>query len=625
MEYLTICGTDQQEISFKISKAFGLNTNQSNVLANDLEAALRSGDMKLFYKVRYYIHMHDNPEYSRNVFKCAFDTYIFLVNKVENEPFRDDLGEFFLKFYENIYYEECKQAQKIGKRSDTVKKVLQHMTAQSNKMLATQKLMIANISHEMRTSLNAISGYIIQINEKDVLRGEEKAYLEKADTAATALRMLVADILDISKINSGQMEIKESLFWLDEVILHSIDNMMMSANKKNLTFTSNVDFFAQRMLGDAQRIMEILTNLLSNAVKFTDSGFIHLRVKKTEEKHAFTEVLFRIEDSGIGMSQEQLKDIFEPYTRFENERQGVGLGMFIAHKLAKKMNGDLRVQSELGKGTTFDFTVRLKQETEASVNMTNRLICFFNDTKDSNHKNIFDQKLLLLEQYGAKIASYTDEAEFTNQLLNVQEKVPDIISIITYQESYAKYDALINYLKSFKKFDRTYFIAEQTGARLPLNHFDQSFERFSTLSAYIHAIEIINKQRNKKDQLMKKALRILAVDDIETNLEVLKLFITNKYPGAVLDMALGGYEAVGMYKTSTYDIIFLDLKMPGLNGFNVLEKLKAIKTPPQVHALTADVYKDTFDKVMSAGFTGMLEKPLQPNILFETIEKAINE
>jgi len=80
-----------------------------------------------------------------------------------------------------------------------------------------------------------------------------------------------------------------------------------------------------------------------------------------------------------------------------------------------------------------------------------------------------------------------------------------------------------------------------------------------------------------------------------------------------------------MYKTSTYNIIFLDLKMPGLNGFNVLEKLKAIKKPPQVYALTADVYKDTFDKVMSTGFTGMLEKPLQPNVLFETIEKAINE
>ncbi len=625
MEHLAMCATDRQEISSKISKAFGLNTLIANVLADDVEAALRNGDMSLFYKVRYYIHKHDNPEYSRNIFKCAFDTYIFLVNKVENEPFRDDLGEFFLKFYENIYYEECKQAQKIGKRSDTVKKVLQHMTAQSNKMLDTQKLMIANISHEMRTSLNAISGYITQINEKDVLKGEEKAYLEKADSAATSLRMLVTDILDISKINSGQMEIKESLFWLDEVILHSIDNMMLSANKKNLTFTTNVDFFAHRMMGDAQRIMEILTNLLSNAVKFTDSGFVRFSVEKIEETKVYTHILFRIEDSGVGMSQEQVKEIFEPYTRFENEREGVGLGMFIAHKLAKKMQGELSVQSEPGKGTTFDFTVRLKQETKASVNMKERLIFFFNDTKDRNHKNIFDQKLHLLEQYGAKIASYTDEIEFTNQLMNTEGKIPDIVSITTYQESFVKYDALINYLKNFKKFDKTYFIAEQTGARLPLNYFDQSFERFSTLSAYIHAIEILNKQMSKQDLLMKKELRILAVDDIETNLEVLKLFITNKYPGAVLDMALGGYEAVGMYKTSTYNIIFLDLKMPGLNGFNVLEKLKAIKKPPQVYALTADVYKDTFDKVMSTGFTGMLEKPLQPNVLFETIEKAINE
>ncbi len=624
MEYLTVCGADKEEIRLKISKAFGLNELESAILADDVESALTRNDRKLFYKIRYYIHLHNDPEYSRNIFKCAFDTYVLLINRADTEADREYLGEFFLMFYENIYYEECKQSQKIGKRSDTVKKVLQHMTIQSNKMLDTQKLMIANISHEMRTSLNAISGYITQINRKNILKAEEKSYLQKADTAAAALQMLVSDILDISKINSGQMEIKEDQFWLDEVILHSIDNMMISHKNNNIVFTAEVDFFAQKMLGDGQRIMEILTNLLTNAIKFTDKGFVHLSVEKIEENIEDITVLFRVEDSGIGMSQEHIKEIFEPYTRFENERQGVGLGMFIAHNLAKKMGGNLRVESELDKGTVFDFSVKLKQLPTPSIRMDRRKICFFNDTKDRKNQNIFEQKQDLLKQYGADISLFTEEAEFTNYLLNVSGKNPDIVTIITDAQSYERYDALIHYLKNIKKFHHTHFIAEQTGERLSLDYFDQSFERFSTLSAYIQAIELLNRQNDQKYS-MKSELRILAVDDIETNLEVLKLFIMNQYPKAVLDMALGGYEAVGMYKTGSYDIVFLDLKMPGLNGFDVFEKLKEIKTLPPVYALTADVYKDTFDKVMKAGFNGMLEKPISPNVLFNTIEKAINE
>jgi CheY-like chemotaxis protein len=92
-----------------------------------------------------------------------------------------------------------------------------------------------------------------------------------------------------------------------------------------------------------------------------------------------------------------------------------------------------------------------------------------------------------------------------------------------------------------------------------------------------------------------------------------------------VDLATGGYEAVGMYKTQTYDIIFMDLKMPGLNGFDVLKKLKDIRNLPPIYALTADIYKTTYEKIMQEGFTGLLEKPLQPDFLFEAIEKAIHE
>lgn len=617
---ITLDTADITYLHRRLTTRFKLDDGRVQGLIDDIQAALQGDEERLFYKVRYYVHFHNDIAFSNQIFFCAFNVYTYLSEKPENRDVKRSLEHLFYRFFKNIYTHKCNEAYKIEKRSETVQSVLQHMTTQLNGMLETQKLMIANISHEMRTSLNAISGYLTLIHERQVLSGDEKAYLEKADSAATTLKALVSDVLDISKLSSGEMELKEMLFWLDETILHSIDNVIMTANDKNLRFTTEVSLFPNRFIGDSQRIMEILTNLLSNAIKFTDVGFVRLLVEPIKETEETMEILFRVEDSGVGLSRSEMHKIFEPYTRFERDRHGVGLGLYISHKLARKMGGDLVVRSVKGKGSVFDFTVRLKREQRTAIRMQDRIICLFNDVQSETT----GPKTRLLEQFGAEIIFFNDETEFSNYLFNVTDRIPDIVSVTTQPEAYARHDALIHYLKSVKKFNRTWFIAEQTGSQLPLHYFDQAFERFSTVSAYISAIETLNEKRNETTSASQKTLRLLAVDDIETNLEILSLFISNRFPGAVIDLASGGYEAIGMYKTGTYDIIFLDLKMPGLNGFNVLEKFRAIKTTPPVYALTADVYKDTFDKVMVAGFDGMLEKPLQPDILFETIEKVMH-
>ncbi len=509
-------------------------------------------------------------------------------------------------------------------KEDIVQKDLQDKSRQLDEILKSQQLMIINISHEIRTSLNAISGYLSLINKENTLSKEDKGYLDKANYATSTLKTLVADILDVSKINSGQMEIKEESFWLDEMILKCIDSIIPGVNKKNITFNVEADILPYKLVGDHHHMMGIVVNLLSNAVKYTDSGFVHLNVKKDQDQEddSMIKILFQVEDSGIGMSQEQIEKIFDPYIRFKIEREGIGLGLHIASKMADKLGGNLTVKSKLAEGSTFDFTIKVKQDSESFISMHNKVLCFFNNTKETK---VFEQKTDFLKQFGAKLIHFSDEEEFTDYLLNIKDEIPDIISVITYHEAYAKYDALIHYLKNITKFQKTHFIAEGTETILPLDHFDKIYERFTPISAYIHFLRLLDKQQDKIDKLSENKIRILGIDDIATNLEILKLFIENKYPHATLDLAMGGYEAIGMYKTQTYDIILMDLKMPGLNGFEVLEKLKAIKIPPQVYALTADVYKDTYDRVMHAGFAGLLEKPLQIDLMFEAIEKAVNE
>ena len=513
---------------------------------------------------------------------------------------------------------------KYEKNEYAAVKTLQNKSSKLDVQLKSQQLMITNISHEIRTSLNAISGYLSLIDKKDILTKEDKGYLEKANYATSTLKTLVSDILDVSKLNTGQMEMKEESFWLDEMILKCVDSIILGVNKKNITFNIEADILPYKLIGDHHHMVGIVVNLLSNAIKYTDNGFVHFIVKKYQDQDddGTIKILFKVEDSGIGMTKEQIVKIFDPYIRFKTEREGIGLGLHIASKLAEKLGGDLTVKSKLAEGSIFDFTVKVKQDNESAVSMYDKVLCFFNN---SNQTKVFEQKLDFLKQFGAKVIYFRDEQGFIDYLLNVKDEIPDLVSVTTCHEGYTKYDALIHYLKNISRFDHTHFFAEGTETRIPLSYFDEIYERFTPISAYISALRLLDKQQNELDVLLDNKIHILAVDDIETNLEILKLFIENRYPHATLDLAMGGYEAIGMYKTQTYDMILLDLKMPGLNGFEVLEKLKAIKIPPPVYALTADVYKDTYDRVMYAGFTGLLEKPLQLDLLFEAIEKAVNE
>lgn len=616
--------TDKQKIIKDVASRFDMEPAKAQSLVDNMEKALFGENNDFFYNLKYAIHFRNDTDFSMKVLKCALHTFSFLICKEEYASVKKELEAFFYLFFETIFIQRCRYARKIEKRGDTVHKVLQHMSNQLNKTLDTQQLMIANISHEMRTSLNAISGYLSLVKEKNILIGEDKNFLDKASSASSTLNALVHDILDVTKINSGQMEIKEEFFWLDEMILKCIDSIAIELKKKDILFKTEVDLFPKKVFGDRQHIMEIITNLLNNAIKYTDSGFVYLKVKKDQGLDDSIEILFQVEDSGIGMTQEQTENMFNPYSRFKIERQGVGLGLHIASKLAQKLDGSLTAKSKFEEGSTFDFIVKLKEKPDNQIKTDEKTICFFNDTKETYG---FKQKLHFLKEHGIEIITFGKEQKFINYLLTLNEKAPDMISIVSDREGYLKYNALINYLRTLKIFETTSFIAEETGANISLDYFDIIYDRFAPISTYIESLKVLDTQENKVKTNVggKQDIHILAVDDIETNLEVLKMFIAKRYPHATIDLATGGYEAVGMYKTQTYDIIFIDLKMPGLNGFEVLEKLNAMHHLPPVYALTADIYKTTYDKVEQAGFMGLLEKPLQLDLLFETIEKVIHE
>jgi len=617
---------DKQQIIENVVSRFDMEIAKAKTMVDYLEKALLGETNELFYTVKYTMHFQNSPEYSMQVLKCALETFSFLLSREEYASKKEELKEFFYLFFDAIFIQRCRYAKVIEERENAVHTVLERVSERLNQTLDTQQLMISGISHDMRTSLNAIIGYISFIKEKNILNGEEKVFLDKAENASSTLKNLVTGILDITKINTGQMEIKEDFFWLDKMILKCIDNIGIGLKNKDIDFKVEVDLFPKKVFGDVQRLMEIIINLLSNALKYTDHGFVHLKVRKNRESDDTVEILFKVEDSGIGMTPKELNNMFKPYSRFKTDREGVGLGLHIVQILAQKLGGSLSTKSKVGVGSTFSFTITLQKKTNELSKTDEKTICFFNDQKEIYS---FDKKLLFLREHGYKIIEFSDAEKFIKYLLTPKEKTLDIVSIVSSRNGYIKYDALINYLKKLKRCSKTAFIAEETEPNVSLEHFDKIYHYFTPISTYIESLQVLDREENitKTDAKKQKNIHILAVDDIETNLEVLKLFIKKKYPFATIDLAAGGYEALGMYKAKTiYALILMDLKMPGLNGFEVLKKLKATHDHlPPIYALTADIYKGTYDKVAQAGFNGLLQKPLQENYLFETIEKAIHE
>ena len=591
-----------------LTKKFGLDNTKTKEWLDDIAQMLKHNPKTLYRKIHRSVFSHKDATLADKVMESTIDIYTYLAGSLKTEAEQTYAKTLFFECYDHIFAEKYKKRQKeksFGKM-----------------MIDTQQLMIANISHEMRTSLNAIIGYASILKDEERCQGNQRIYLDKLLNASESLKTLVSDILDTTKIHSDQMELNESYFWLGDVVMHSLDNVVYQANAKHLKIENRIDFFPNRIYGDAQRIMEIFTNLLTNAVKFTKKGTIFVRVEKISETDGHIEVLFEVKDTGKGMSREETENIFHPYIRHDNTTQGVGLGLYISKMLAEKMGGEISVTSEKEKGSTFRFIVRLKQEMTQKIGFQEKYIYFLNEKEDNFNQNYYRQRAVTLKEFGAHVKNFDSEKKlllFLMAQMESKKPAPDILSITTKADKHQQYDALVNYLKSFSYFDHTYFISESNESKYRFKYFDKSIETFTDISFYIDRFKLIESEKEKKSF---EHFKILAVDDIATNLEVLKLFIQKKYPNIRIDMASGGYEAIGMYKINTYDLLFLDIKMPGLDGFATLKELKKIHKLPLTYALTGDVYRKNYEQVLQIGFDGIVEKPVSPEKLYSIIKEA---
>jgi len=600
-----------------IGKGFKIPQRVFDTLLDEFNAFLVEDDRTFLYNVHYILYQKKNMEMTRKTLQSIVDTFVFLYEDASKEEERQKVKKQFDLLFDMLFIQRCFYSKKIEERAKTAQKILLHTTERLSETIETQELMIANISHEMRTSLNAIYGYLRIIDENNTLSGEEHQFLQKANSATLALKSLVNDILNVTKLNSGQLEIQKEYFWIDEMLMQCIDHIALEMKKKKkITLLTDIPFLPVQVYGDKAHIMEILVNLLSNAVKYTDEGTIRLEVIFKKQGKGY-DVGFSVEDTGIGMTPEQIKTVFSPYSRFRTERQGLGLGLHIANELAKKLAGKLCVESTFGKGSRFELDIAFNEIKSSIVQVKDKHFCFFIDKLI--HLS-YRSRLEFLEKNGAKVYVFEKETEFINFLLTSGKTIPDMVFVTTGEEGYAKFDALIYYLRTLPIYKKTVFIAENIQQHLSLNFFDEVYEYYAPVTVYNKLLTVVNDENKNEEQ----NISLLVIDDTEMNLEIFKLFALKRFPNIRIDLAGGGYEGIGMFKIKKYDLVFLDLKMPGLNGFDVLMKLKKLDDIPPVYAFSADIYKSNIEKIEEYGFAGMIEKPLQPEKLFKIIEEVIN-
>ena len=490
-------------------------------------------------------------------------------------------------------------------------KTLEEEKEKSDKANKAKSLFLANMSHEIRTPMNGILGFL-DLLKMTKLTKEQIEYLNTIEVSAKSLLMIINQILDISKIESEKMEL-----YLEEMdpckeFSDTINIFSAKTTQENIDLNVYIDPKLPKVIkGDVLKLKEILTNLLSNAVKFTDSGGeINVQIILKEIKNSIVKIYFEVEDTGIGMTPEQIKKVFEPFEQADlsttKNYGGTGLGMTIVKSYIELMGGYIDVQSQYQKGTKFFFEIEFEviDKTYCITPYENRiLVDIFSDNKT---KDKFIIKYL--EDFNIKLKFPKTIDEIQSNLVIISKDLIDVEFIRKIEKGHHKYIV-------FTKFNEREKLENSNPLDIiypPL--FPRSlYKRFDKIME-LHA-KIFNPLRGKtallvedniiNQQLMKKILKDLEMDT---------------------HLVYNGKEAVEEYSRNykNYDIIFMDISMPVMNGFEAtelirkFEKEKGIKPVPIV-ALTANVLEKDRNRFFKVGGDYFIAKPTSQSVVISTL------
>ncbi|MBP5261240.1 MAG: response regulator [Clostridiales bacterium] len=506
---------------------------------------------------------------------------------------------------------------------------------------------LSSMSHEIRTPMNAIIGLDSLALRKENLDPETREYLEKIGGSARHLLGLINDILDMSRIESGKMVLRNEIFSFRS-FLEQINVMVMTqCSDKGLRYECKVyGGVSDSYIGDDMKLKQVLINILSNAIKFTDSpGDVTLEVERTAVYEDKTTLKFTIKDTGIGMDESFIPKVFDTFTQEYNGRNNkygsTGLGMAITKNIVEIMNGSISVESEKGVGTVFTVIVTLNNCDQESVND------LFINPNDMRVLVVDDEEIaaeharIVLDEAGIKADTCPDGATALH-MLEVQHtkhepynlvlldwKMPDMDGVEVAKEIRKLYsrETTIIILTSFN-WDEIMDEALHIGV-------DSFLAKPLFASNVIGEFERIARKNNmslfhEKKRVELTDRKILLAEDVMINAEIMKELL--KVKGAVIDHAENGMIALEKFASSEagfYDAILMDIRMPEMDGLEATEKIRALdradaSTIPII-AMTANAFDEDVQRSLQVGMNAHLTKPVEPERLYQTLEELIWE
>ena len=519
-------------------------------------------------------------------------------------------------------------------------------TAKEAKLASRAKTdFLSTMSHDIRTPMNAVIG-LTTIAEKNLSNQElVKENLRKINLASNHLLTLINDILDISKVESGKLNFIPQSFSIVETVENLMNLSQPMIKEKNIDFNFHISRMDKEYLyADQLRLNQIYINLLSNAIKYTEpGGKVSVDMKEEEsEKEGCIKLTYRVADTGIGMSPEYMKHLYQPFSRQTDSRvnsiQGTGLGLAITKQMVDLMQGTIDCQSEQGVGTTFtvtlDIPVAEHQRAEMKLEEMDVLIIDDDEVLLETAVDTLQSLGLVAEQAGSGLEGigmikHREQSGKNYDIVIIDLKMPDIDGIETIRRirSEVKSTVPILLISAYSWSD-----VEDEAKEAGVNGFLSKPLFRSTLYDKISQIlgTEVKSSEPQDDYSDLAGMNILVAEDNDINWEIISALLSMY--GITSERAENGRICVDKIKQSTkgsYSLVFMDIQMPEMNGLDATRTIRKMKghwaSSIPIVAMTADAFAENVAECLDAGMNGHIAKPIDIKLVIKTIRKIKEE
>jgi len=511
---------------------------------------------------------------------------------------------------------------------------------------------LANMSHEVRTPMHGIFG-MTELALETELTPDQRQYLEGIKISAESLMNIINDLLDFAKIEAKRIEIESVNFNLHDTIFNTTTSLALQAHKKELELACHVSpSMPDRVVGDPGRLRQILVNLISNAIKFTEKGEVAVSVEeesRTEEEAFFR---FTVKDTGIGIPEAKQRIIFDPFSQADSSTTrkygGTGLGLAITSQLVALMGGKIWVESRVGKGSTFYFTVRLSFQKDQKDNLVWAKLMDLQDLPvlvvDDNATNRFILQEMLTN-WGMKPVTVESGEKALKALTRANSRgKPFKLALVDAQMPEMDGFMLSESIKQSSDIGRpVIMMLTSLGLRgdaarcLKLGILAYLVKPIKQ-SDLLDAIKLTlgtSSVKKEHDSLITRhslrqplqRLRILLAEDNVINQKIAMRILEKS--GHTVAVANNGQEVLSNLEKETFNLVLMDVQMPEMDGFqataSIREKEKKTGAHIPIIAMTAHAMKGDRERCLDAGMDDYIAKPLKPNEILATIDRLMTE